>query len=163
MKYWLFLLTVILSGLTRPAFSHGTDLKYREIEAIQIQATYDTGEPMIDAAVTVYSPDDPETPWLVGNTDQNGSFLFVPDRAISGNWDIKVRQSGHGNITTIPISEIESPIDETASAESPQEWSSQGSYTPLQKAVMAVMGIWGFVGTALYFSGRKRTKTNAHT
>ena len=156
MKYWLFLLTIILSGSARPAFSHGTDVKYRNIEAIQIQATYDSGDPMKNASVTVYSPDSPEHPWLTGNTDENGYFLFIPDRSILGNWNIKIRQSGHGNITTISIGEGES-IDSVAA------WSSKGHYNPLQKAVMAVMGIWGFIGTALYFSGKKRTKTNART
>ncbi|MGK7925066.1 MAG: carboxypeptidase regulatory-like domain-containing protein [Spirulina sp.] len=156
MKYWLFWLTMTLSSWDLPAFSHGTDLQYRSVEAIQIQATYDSGEPMTDARVTVYAPDAPETPWLTGNTDKNGYFLFIPDRSLPGNWDIKVRQSGHGNITTIPIGKIES-------VDTSQEWSSRGTYSPLQKAVMALLGIWGFIGTALYFSGRKRTKTNART
>ncbi|MBP0020927.1 MAG: carboxypeptidase regulatory-like domain-containing protein [Cyanobacteria bacterium SBLK] len=151
MKHWLLLLPITFSGLARPAFSHGIDLKYRNVEAMQIQATYDSGEPMIEARVTVYAPNDPETPWLIGNTDKNGYFLLIPDRSLPGNWDIKVRQSGHGRITTIPIGEIES-------ANVSREWSSQGSYSPLQKAVMAVMGIWGFIGTALYFSGKKKDK-----
>lgn len=157
MKYWLFLLTIAVSGSALPAFSHGTDLKYRSVEAMQIQANYDSGEPMKNARVTVYSPQDSETPWLNGNTDENGYFLFVPDRSLVGNWDIKVRQSGHGKITTIPIS------DRTELVNTPQQWSSQGVYSPLQKAVMAIMGVWGFIGTALYFSGKKRTKTNART
>jgi nickel transport protein len=160
MKYWLLLLPITLLSLARPAFSHGTDLKYRNVEAMQIQATYDSGEPMSEANVTVYAPNDPETPWLIGNTDKNGYFLFIPDRSLAGNWDIKVRQSGHGSMTTIPISEIGSEIE---SVNVSREWSSQGSYSPLQKAVMAVMGIWGFIGTALYFSGKKRTNTNART
>lgn len=140
----IILFTLISTLSADAALAHGASVAYRRTEAIQIRATYESGEPMADAAVTVYSPEDPATPWLRGKTDDNGEFAFVPEAGVEGNWDVKVRQTGHGDIVSIP----------TEDATATDAWVAN-RYTPLQKAMMGALGIWGCVGTALYFSRRK--------
>ncbi|MEM9003550.1 MAG: carboxypeptidase regulatory-like domain-containing protein [Cyanobacteria bacterium P01_F01_bin.86] len=122
------------------ALSHGVQIRSQATPAIQIQATYDSGEPMAGAQVQVYSPIDPENALFTGTTDEAGRYLFVPDR--SGDWELSVRQAGHGQITVIPISEA--GVD-------PSEFTNSTGLTPLQRGVVVGAVIWGCVGTALYF------------
>jgi nickel transport protein len=107
-------------------------------------ATYDTGEPLAGGQVTVYAPDDPTAPWLTGACDDEGRFVFTPDPDKPGTWDVQVRQAGHGDIVHIPIG---------AGVTS----SGGGGFSPAQIVLMAACVVWGFVGTALFFSRRNRT------
>lgn len=137
---------LFLASLTSSVevLAHAAKITYQEAQGIRITATYDQGQPLVNAQVVVYAPTDPATPWLKGETDATGSFSFVPDRNQSGNWDIKVRQSGHGALITIPIV-ANSTLDTNPVP-------NQLSYTPMQKLVMSASAIWGFVGTAMFFS-----------
>jgi nickel transport protein len=139
----LFALTALLLplGVMATAFAHGANIEYTVSMAVEIVATYDTGAPMAEGQVTVYAPDDPSTPWLTGTCDEEGRFLFTPDPAIPGTWDVQVRQAGHGDIIHIPVGE-----GTTTSAGS--------SFTPLQMVLMGGCVIWGLIGTALFFSRR---------
>jgi len=138
-----FIVTVaLLMALPLPAYAHGAKIEYTIGMTVEIVATYDSGEPMAEAQVTVYAPDDPSTPWMTGVCDDEGRFSFTPDTTITGTWDVQVRQAGHGDIVHIPIG-----ADSTSDG--------SGGYTPLQIALMAVCVIWGSIGTALYFSRRR--------
>ncbi len=164
----------VLWGSPLSAYAHGVDLEYKTVEAIQIQATYDSGEPMTQASVNVYSPTDPATPWQQGMTDDQGRFSFVPDPSLPGRWEVIVRQAGHGSVVTIPV---EDPATEGAAtdvdpenpanpmAEDPEvsprdpgagtgSTSSAESGGSLQTVVTAAAVIWGLIGTALFFSRR---------
>jgi nickel transport protein len=152
---WLiFLLLLPMLGYEKQTLAHGAQINYRQTKAVEIQAIYDDGTPMKNAQVVIYAPDDPSTPWLKGMTDEQGVFTFVPDSQKSGNWDVKVRQAGHGKIITIPQTALTSS---TTEANNLKELASSNNavYSPLQKIVMAAIGIWGFVGTALFFSRKK--------
>ena len=143
----------MLTALPTKVLSHGANIQYRETSAVTIQAKYDDGKPMANAQVVIYAPSDRATPWQKGTTDDLGNFTFVPDLTSQnvGDWDIKVRQSGHGDITTIPLGK-----EQLATANSQAQLrSTGGDYTSTQKLVMAAAGIWGFVGTALFFSRSK--------
>ena len=136
------LIFVLILGLVLPikALAHGADIEYTVDMAIEIVATYDNGEPMAGAQVTIYAPDAPSTPWLTGVCDDEGRFTFVPDTSKPGIWVVQVRQAGHGDIVHIPIGEGAMVAGST------------GGYTPLQIVLMAACVVWGSVGTALYFS-----------
>lgn len=144
------------------AIAHGANIQYKSTNALQINATYDSGQPMSNAQVTIYAPDDPATPWLTGTTDEKGGFIFVPDPTKTGNWEVKVRQAGHGDIISIPgaISGGNSPSSinqnepnaENQSETQNQQLVSSQNYTPMQKVLMIISVGWGFVGTALFFS-----------
>ena len=140
----LFFVFILGLGVPIKALAHGAKIEYTVNVAIELVAAYDNGEPMAGAQFVVYAPDDPSTPWLTGFCDDEGRFSFVPDTSKPGTWDVQVRQAGHGDIVHIPISE-----DAAVTG-------SSGGYTTLQIVLMALCVVWGTVGTALYFSRRKR-------
>ena len=153
MKNWqIFLLLGLTSITVEPVLAHGAKIEYGQTAGIIIRATYDDGTPMVKAQAVVYAPDDPTTPWLKGMTDTTGQFTFIPDGEISGNWDVKVRQSGHGSIISIPITEGVIAYEGKQEVARVELLSSSSDLTPLQKIMMAAAGIWGFIGTALFFS-----------
>ena len=132
------LLAVAAAGT---AAAHGAKIDYSTTLGVAIVAVYDSGEPMAQAQVAVYAPNDPATIWLAGTTDDEGRFFFSADPALPGTWDVQVRQGGHGHIVHIPI-------------EAGSVSSGSSGFTPLQIVLMSACVIWGFAGTALYFSGR---------
>ncbi len=137
---------LFLSGAVH-VFAHGVIANYSRVPAIEVAAAYDTGHPMAGGQVTVYAPDNPATPWLRATLDEQGKFSFVPDYAIAGNWSVQVREAGHGAMIHIPVSQegIEAP-DPLSGRE----------FSNLQKAAIALCVVWGSIGTALYFSSRKK-------
>ncbi len=137
----ILLLTILLP--TAMVQAHGIKIEYAIDTSIKIQAKYDSGQPMAEAQATVYAPDDPSTPWLVGTCDEEGLFSFTPDASIPGTWDIQVRQAGHGDMIHIEIEE--------GSASS----SGSSGYSTSQIIIMSACVIWGIIGTALYFKRRK--------
>ncbi len=142
-KWWMPVICLMVFQAER-AIAHGVALNYKTTQALEIQAKYDTGEPMKQAQVTVYAPNR-EKPWLQGRTDDKGRFTFTPDASIPGSWEVKVRLAGHGDVVTIPVGATQAD----ASA-------NEGSgYTPLQKGVMTASVVWGLIGTALFFWRRK--------
>jgi nickel transport protein len=151
-----FVVISVFGGSTR-AIAHGVRMQARETQAIEVNAEYDTGEPMAEAQVTVYAPNDPATSWLEGTTDKNGNFIFTPDSSQSGNWSVQVRQAGHGGIVNIPIegnqAQAEGNGTTATESSSSEQVVSAGSanYTPLQMFLMGAAGVWGFIGTALFF------------
>jgi nickel transport protein len=138
----IVLLVALLFGLAGIAAAHGSRITYTLSVTVMVNAAFDSGEPMANAQVTVYAPDDPAAPWLTGQTDEDGSFSFAPDPQMPGLWDVQVRSAGHGDIVHIPVNEG-------------AVLSGGTGYAPEQIALMAVSVIWGFVGTALYFSRRR--------
>ena len=148
---WQYLLPCLCISLliwSSKALAHGSNIEYRQTTAIEIKATYYYNQPMANAQVVVYSPDNPSKPWVKGTTDEKGHFTFTPDTNQYGNWDVKVRKAGHGNIVTIAMDEESLIIAENNNY-------SEGHYTPLQKAFLGITTAWGFVGTALFFTKRK--------
>lgn len=155
MRWYHILLIILLlaSGLTPPVAAHGTTIAYTTGTGVAIVATFDSGEPMAGAQVTVYAPNDPMHPWMTGVCDEAGRFSFLPDPALPGNWEVQVRQSGHGDIVVIPIG-AETGADTGISSRVATTGTS-GGYTPLQLVVMGASVIWGCIGTALFFINRK--------
>lgn len=148
-------LALAIATLSPPAQAHGVSITYQETPAIALEALFDNGEPMAGAQVAVFSPADPQTPWLRGVADEAGRFTFSPDPTQPGNWEVQVRQAGHGEILVIPVGS-----DAAAGSRMPRR--SASSLTPLQKGVMLGSVVWGCVGTALFFSRRSKAH-NAHT
>ncbi|MEM7343987.1 MAG: carboxypeptidase regulatory-like domain-containing protein [Chloroflexota bacterium] len=180
---------LLLFGFTTPAYAHGVVITYslQSNGEVQLEAEFDTGEPMAEAQVTVYSPEDPLTPWLIGTADEVGRYTFVIDPDVLGLWDIQYRKAGHGDFTHVQLDE--GMIDRGLMTQSPGELvpptvnnsastntedrrpatlqsggniSTSGGFTSLQILLMSASVIWGFVGTALYFSN-KPTQAHDHT
>lgn len=151
------------------AFAHGVVLQYQPTDAIALLAKYDNGQPMSNAQVVIYSPDNPSQPWQTGVADEEGKFVFIPDTNINGNWTVKVRSAGHGSVINIPLQsqniendndtqeQISANINDTEEKISPITPSATGQLSTTQKILMAITGSWGFIGTALFFS-RQQSK-----
>jgi nickel transport protein len=109
MKRVLLVLLVCLSLTligSLPALAHSVLTDYRLVaNALEIQSNFSTGEALEGAEVVVYAPNDPTRPWMQGKTDQNGVFLFQPDRTLAGEWSIKIGEGDHGDILSVPVSE----------------------------------------------------------
>lgn len=127
------------------ALAHGAHIQSRLADAIEIRATYDTGEPMSDAQVQVFAPHEPQTPVITSATDEEGKFVFVP--ATPGSWEVSVRQAGHGDIAVIPVTEAGAIA---------ADFTNDSGLSLLQRIVVAGAITWGCVGTALYFMKGKR-------
>ena len=168
MKRLGFLVFLLFNNaLLEPGWAHGSQIKYQQTSAIAIQASFDDGNPMKNAQATVYSPQDLTTPWLTGVTDEKGQFTFIPDPSLSGNWDVKIRQSGHGDIVSIPVVEGQVVTSLKEGLEglhiSETRVVSQGNqdFSPWQKLLMTMTSVWGFIGTACFFSRNQNlTKNN---
>ena len=151
-------LLVMLLALAAPEnlCAHGAMIDVSQTTGVVIQAGYDTGQPMSEAQVTVYAPDNPATPWKTGQTDADGRFSFVPDPAIPGTWAIQARQAGHGAMGHIRIdSPRDAPSEPSSHVLSHPETRLPSGVTPWQRALMIGSVVWGCVGTALFFSRRK--------
>ncbi|MFN2138155.1 MAG: carboxypeptidase-like regulatory domain-containing protein [Candidatus Promineifilaceae bacterium] len=134
---------VLVLALGGTAAAHGANISYTSTVGVALAAAYDSGEPMAEAQVMIYAPNDLSTPWQTGTTDENGHYFFTPDPELPGTWDVQVRQAGHGQIIHIPLGEGAMPT------------SGGGGFSTMQIILMSACVIWGLAGTALYFSGRK--------
>ncbi len=125
-------------------YSHGTKYEIVKSGEIGVRAMYDTGEVMAFADVLVFPPGAASSAYPL-KADDKGLFSFTPD--MPGTWTFQVRDtSGHGM-------RINLKIDESLSLKS--EGASGNGLNMLQKLVMALSIIWGAIGTALYFKGRR--------
>ncbi|MDY7020088.1 MAG: carboxypeptidase-like regulatory domain-containing protein [Cyanobacteriota bacterium] len=146
-------------GLLEKASAHGVKIEHRTTQSIEINAQYDTGKPLSNAQVTIYAPNDPTTPWQQGQTDEQGNFVFIPDPTQTGYWDVKVRQAGHGGLTSIQVVS-DSNTPQVSESEVSENIENPGSFyskvstglSPVQQGLMMGSMLWGCVGTALFFS-----------
>lgn len=129
-----------IGALPAIALAHGVAIQARTSQAVEVRAVYDNEQPMVNAQVQVFAPDNPETAIITGTTDANGTFLFTP--TMTGDWEVAVRQAGHGGITVIPI---------TDSSTLATSFANPTGLTGLQRAIVAGAVAWGCIGTALYF------------
>ncbi|MEM9089682.1 MAG: carboxypeptidase-like regulatory domain-containing protein [Cyanobacteria bacterium P01_F01_bin.53] len=136
-----------------PAQAHGAKIEVLP-QAVEIIAAFETGEPMDNAQVAVYAPDRLDTPWQTGQTDSEGRFSFAPDTDLAdGLWEVTVRKAGHGQTKSFSLG---GDVDSRTIATATQASTTQSA---VQKWSSIVAVIWGFIGTALFFS-RKAHKGN---
>jgi nickel transport protein len=72
-------------------------------KGLELQSTYSSGESVQYAQVEVYAPNNLSEPWMVGTTDDQGRFNFIPDPSLTGDWEIAILQDGHEDYLTIPV------------------------------------------------------------
>jgi nickel transport protein len=153
-------------GWGLPVLAHGLTLDHRWVNSVEVQATFETGEPMVQAQVLVYAAGNPSEVWQQGTTDDQGRFSFVPDATLPGNWEVMVRQAGHGAIATILVGTVStapangSKPDMTPGVEvgsAPNSLISPSTnLSPVQRGITIGSVIWGLIGTGLFFARGKR-------
>ena len=147
------LLPFVIALFASTVLSHGVSVTWElRGDSVHVAGSFDDGQPMGNAQVTVFSGAAPSEPYLNGVTDGNGEFSFLPDKEESENWDIQLRKAGHGDIVHISLSNANTPVMRGG----------HGRFSVLQIVLMALCVVWGFIGTALFFAS-KRDKQNAHT
>lgn len=161
---WLALGGSLALAPVSAAWGHGARIDYHLAPAVEIQARYDSGEPMAEAQVAVFAPEQPEQPWQTGMTDRAGRFSFVPGADRAGRWEVQVRQAGHGGVISIPLEGGNVAGDRDSAGANPppsvlgKTQSSQSSargYSPAQLGLMIALGLWGCIGTGLFFARRR--------
>jgi len=120
-----------------------------EGDSVHIRASFDDGLPMSEAQVSVFTATTPTVPHLTGLTDDDGSFLFFADASDATDWDVQVRKAGHGDIIHFSLAD-DSVIE-----------SCEAGFSVMQIVLMSACVVWGFIGTALFFSSKK-TKANCN-
>ncbi|PZV04654.1 MAG: hypothetical protein DCF32_11995 [Leptolyngbya sp.] len=154
-------LTLGLASWVLPAIAHGVTVEHRQVSSVEISAQFETGEPLANAQVVVYTPDNPAEPWQQGTTDDQGQFSFTPDATQPGRWEVVVRQAGHGVVTTVPVADPDSASSASdpgteAESEPNSLISPSTGLSPVQQGITIGSVIWGFIGTALFFARGKR-------
>ncbi len=145
MKIKKFYTALLLIFLAAPSlYSHGTKYEIVNSGEIGVKAMYDSGDAIALANVLVFPPGSSASTASI-KSDKNGVFYFTPDA--SGTWTFQVRDtSGHGM-------RINLPIDESLLLQRGDD--SGSGLSMIQKIVVALSIVWGAIGTALYFKGRK--------
>lgn len=111
----LGLTVALLSLFSFPdaAYAHAVQTDYHLVkDALEIQATFSTGEAFEGADVVIEAPDQPDQIWLKGKTDENGTFAFEPDRKLEGEWSVRIGEGDHGDILSVPVSEKGIDVEE---------------------------------------------------
>lgn len=141
----------LLAGmaLTPPLVqAHGAIISRTTQTVICVQATYDSGQPMAGAQMAVFSAADPTRARLTGIADNNGHYCVVSPPPADGAISIQARLAGHGAIIHIPA-DAERGFTQDSSPRT------AAGYNTTQRVVMAASIVWGCIGTALYFAGRR--------
>ena len=159
LKY-LHRLSLWLNGLglvllcAQPGWSHGAIATVTQ--TFSVQASYTSGQPMAEAQVIVYSPEKTDEPWTTGQTNEQGEFEFSPDT--QGNWEVVIRQAGHGTSVNVPVetqtAQIEDPNPSTQPTTAIVSEPVTGS---VQRWASAGAAFWGLIGTVLFFSRGKNS------
>jgi hypothetical protein len=101
----LFIGAVLLVPMA--LFGHGVEASEKtggDRDSVRvIRFAYTTGEAMLYARVVVYPPSNPAREILLGTTDRNGIFCFLPDER--GEWRI-VAEDGMGHRGEITITRL---------------------------------------------------------
>lgn len=113
LKPWIapWIASVILVGATltawpAQAWAHAVETNFMVnlvTQDLEFVSNYSTGEPFDGATVTIFSPDQPDTPWGESHMDEDGRFSFVPDIAIPGDWRVEFYQDGHSDLMVVPV------------------------------------------------------------
>jgi nickel transport protein len=140
-------------GFPRGAWAHSVETDYlvSARSQLQIQAKFSTGEPFQEAPIKIYSPTNPDQPWAEGSTDAAGRFAFKPDPSIPGEWTVKIGQSDHGDILTVPVNQqgIDDQQISDAVLQRPHiHWDQQ--WTVLGIAALSGWGVRRFLRRQLY-------------
>jgi nickel transport protein len=115
-------------------------------QGLELESVYSTGEPLEQAQVEIYAPNNTSEPWLVGTTDNEGKFSFIPDPSIPGDWEIAILQDGHEDYLTVPVKADGIQFDLISQGHKKDvhyAFSELNSWKILGLVAISATGIWG--------------------
>lgn len=152
-----------------PLFAHGVHYFIEQHQAAVLYVRYDSGQPMAGAKVQIYDPAKENKVYQSGITDSHGRFAFLPDH--KGEWIVVVNdQRGHGFRESFALAPINKKSPKAMAQDSNHiskerldHHHSHESSAPadlaglswLQKLVMAVCVVWGFLGIYFFYRGKR--------
>ncbi|MEO1620040.1 MAG: carboxypeptidase regulatory-like domain-containing protein [Cyanobacteria bacterium J06632_3] len=105
----MFAATIGMAVIPTQAMAHQVQTNYfinsQDGDSLELRTTFSNGAPLKGAKVTVSSPAQPFSKRTIGRTDDQGRFVFTPDTAVSGDWEVNIERAGHQDILTIPVNE----------------------------------------------------------
>lgn len=137
MKQTLFATAVLSLGLlctAGAASAHMVQTDYQlRLDRLEIQTTFGEEEAFAGAPVSVYSPENPDQPFMIGRTDENGKFSFQPDTAIEGDWSIEIGDANdsHWDYLVVPVTGHQVDLDAVSAAPQPEHRHDYLAYSSL--------------------------------
>jgi nickel transport protein len=100
-KPFILLISLLSMVSTGSVLAHGFSVDMAvNGKVVILKASYSSSQPLVDASVFIYSPNEPDNEWQKGRTDKTGHFAFLPD--VQGEWTVVIDdQKGHKKTTTI--------------------------------------------------------------
>ena len=115
-----------------------------------LESQYDDGEPMSYAEVEVYGPVE-KIVFQSGRTDQNGRFLFLPDKV--GEWKIIVNDGmGHQLVLKTNVDDSPDLIEQNSQTGTVED---SQPFSGFQGVVMGIALIFGVFGVVSCCKGKK--------
>ena len=84
---------------------------------LEIQSSFSEIEAFPNAPVLVYSPENPDEPWLIGRTDENGKFTFEPEPGVTGIWSVEIGEDSHWDQLYIPVGDRGIELDQISQSD----------------------------------------------
>ena len=127
--------------ISNSVLAHGVQGRISSQKAIMVESEYDDGEPISYAAVEVYGPMG-KIAFQTGRTDQNGRFLFFPDKG--GEWKVIVNDGmGHQLVLKTSVDDNRDFIEQNNQTKTVEDsWTFSG----FQGVVMGIAVIFGVFG-----------------
>ncbi|MEB3224458.1 MAG: hypothetical protein VKJ86_01505 [Synechococcus sp.] len=147
-KSCLISATCLSVGCLAPqaVLAHAIETNFQvRFDNLELQTTFGDGEAFPNAPVTVYSPDNPDQPVMIGRTDENGKFTFQADTTKAGNWSVEIgsAEDNHWDRLIIPVQA--EGIDANAISEQPQPEHSHNYFAYSFLAAIVGLGVvFGF-------------------
>lgn len=137
-------LIIVLLFLPLLVFSHG--INYEIIsEGIIIKTFFSEEKVFANAGVKVFSPDNYLDPYKIATTDENGVYIFTPDKP--GDWVIFFRDDeGHGTRVNLTIDKNLMIANSNLSS----------NFSLIQIIVMVICVLFGLAGIISFFIKRKK-------
>lgn len=148
-KLLMPLLLLAALGLPSRVLAHAMQTNYvlEDANNVQFTAVFSTGEPLKNAKVKIYAPNNPSQPLMESQTDEKGQFTFKPDQNIPGEWEVSIGEAGHQDILTVPVTQKGVNLNDISKAPTNQ--------TP-QVPLMAIV-LTGGLGSAALAARRLRS------
>lgn len=144
----LLLVVCVVFGAPAKAHAHSmwADYSVGSGAQVEITAVFSSGEIFANAPVTIYAPNNPDTPWQQGTTDAQGRIAIQFDESIPGDWKVRVGQADHADILTFPVNAEGIEADQISDRPHPSDPGRN------QFVVLGFAAVFGLVGTRLFSS-----------